>query len=79
MSCSHALNEVTPYDKIIETTGFPQLLIDHSSGDGNRHFLQHKFSNLVQFFQIEKLLDKFYVMCEYLGRTGYFTPILHSR
>ena len=36
---------------------------------------QQKSKKLGQFFQIEKLLEN--TMREYLGRTGYFTPILH--
>ena len=40
---------------------------------GNPIFLQQKSKKLWQFFQMENS------MCEYLGRTGYLTPILHCR
>ena len=64
-NCTELLGH--PYDKnhlfiCFETCGFPQLLIDHSFGRWEtRLFAQQKSKKLGQFFQIEKILDKFYV------------------
>ena len=71
-----------PYDKnhlfiCFETPGFPQLVIDHSFGRSEtRIFYNRNLKSKGSFFFKSK---NFWInsLCEYLRRTGYFTPNLH--